>query len=104
MLKKVIKDCLHCKRLRTKPISPLMGDLPYDRIEIGQPQFYSTKIDYFGPILTKSSRRTRSTTGKAKWWGALSTCLNQGFGRDKYENCADLRLRSIAFSFESDCL
>ena len=37
LLKKVIKDCLHCKRLRTKPIPPLMSDLPYDRIEIGQP-------------------------------------------------------------------
>ena len=35
LLKKVIKDCLHCKRLRTKPIPPIMGDLPYDRIEIG---------------------------------------------------------------------
>ena len=37
LLKKVIKDCLHCKRLRTKPIPPIMGDLPYDRIETGQP-------------------------------------------------------------------
>ena len=75
-LKKVIKDCLHCKRLRTKPIPPLMSELPYDRIEIGQLQFYNTGIDYFGPILTKQSRRTRSTTGKTKRWGALFTCLN----------------------------
>ena len=66
MLKKVIKDCLHCKRLRTKPIPPLMGDLPYDRREIGPPPFYNTGIDYFGPILTTQSRRTRSTTGKIK--------------------------------------
>ena len=76
LLKKVIKDCLYCKRLRTKPIPPLMGDLPYNRIEIGQPPFYNTGIDYFGPILTKQSRRTRSTTGKTKRWGALFTCLN----------------------------
>ena len=34
LLKKVIKDCLHYKRLRTKPIPPLMSDLPYDRIEL----------------------------------------------------------------------
>ena len=53
-----------------------MGDLRYDRIEIGQPLFYNTGIDYFGPILTKQSRRTRSATGKIKRWGALFTCLN----------------------------
>ena len=53
-----------------------MGDLPYDRIEIGQQPFYNTGTDYFGPTLTKQLRRTRSTTGKMKRWGALFTCLN----------------------------
>ena len=53
-----------------------MGDLPYDRIEIGQPPFYNTGIDYLGPILTNQSRRTRSTTGKTKRWWALFPCLN----------------------------
>ena len=53
-----------------------MGDLPYDRIKIGQPPFYNTGIYYFGSILTKQSRRTRSKTGKTKQWGALFTCLN----------------------------
>ena len=48
-----------------------MGDLPFDRIEIGQPSIYNTGIDYFGPILTKQLRRTRSTMGKTKQWGAL---------------------------------
>ena len=72
MLKKVMKDCLHCKRLRTKPIPPLMGDLPY---EIGQPPFCNTGIDYFGPVLTKQSRRTRSTTGKNKKRSGGEVCL-----------------------------
>ena len=53
-----------------------MGDLPYDRIEIGQTPFYNTGIYYFGPILTKQSRRTRSKTEKTKRWGALFTCIN----------------------------
>ena len=51
-------------------------DLPYGRTEIGQPPFYNTRIDYFGAIPTKQSRRTRSTTGKMKWWRALLTCLH----------------------------
>ena len=76
MLKKLIKDCLRCKRLHTKPISPLMIELPYDRIEIGQPPFYNTGIDYFVPNPMKQSRRTRSTTGKTKGSGALLPCLN----------------------------
>ena len=53
-----------------------MGDLPYDRIQIGQPPFHNTGINFFGPILTKQSRRTRLTMGKTKWWGAMFTCLN----------------------------
>ena len=53
-----------------------MGDLPYNRTEIGQPPFYKNRIDYFGPILTKQSRSTRLATGKTKQWGALFTCLN----------------------------
>ena len=76
LLKMVIKDFLHCKRLHTKPIAPLMVDLPCDRIKSGQPPFYNTRIDYFELILTKQSRRTRSTTRKMKWWGALFACLN----------------------------
>ena len=76
MLEKVIKDCLHFKRLLTKPIPFLMGDLLYDRIEIGQPPLYNTGIDQFGPTLTKQSRRTRSITGKTEQWGALFTFLN----------------------------
>ena len=66
LLKKVIKDGLHCKRLHTKPIPPLVGDLTNGRMEIGQPPFYNTGIACFGPILTKQSRRTRSAMGKTK--------------------------------------
>ena len=66
MLKEVVKDCLHYKRLLTKPIPPLMGGLPYNRIQIDQPPFYNTGVDYFGPFLKKKSEGTRSTTGKMR--------------------------------------
>ena len=82
MLKEVIKDCLHCKRLLTKPIPPLMGDLPYNRIQIDQSPFYNTGVDYFGPFLKKQSEGTR-TTGKMRQWGSTFTCLNTCAGHLK---------------------
>ena len=75
LLKKVIKDCLHYKRFHTKPIPPLMGDLPYNRTESGQPPSDNTGINYFEPNLLKQSRRT-TTTGKTKKWRTLFTQLN----------------------------
>ena len=33
-----------------------MSDLPFDRIETGQPPFYNTEINYFGPILMKEKK------------------------------------------------
>ena len=75
LLKKVIKDCLHYKRFHTKPIPPLMGDLPYNRTESGQPPSDNTGINYFEPNLLKQSRRT-TTTGKTKKRRTLFTQLN----------------------------
>ena len=39
LLKMAINKCLLCKRFCTELVPPLMGDLPYDRIEVGQPPF-----------------------------------------------------------------
>ena len=33
-----------------------MGDLPFDKIGTGQPPFYNTEINYFGPILMKEKK------------------------------------------------
>ena len=53
-----------------------MSNLPEARLAINQPPFTNTGIDYFGPLTVKQGRRTRSTDGTCKRYGAIFTCLN----------------------------
>ena len=46
-----------------------MADLPSDRISPDQPPFFSTGVDFFGPILVKRGQSL------VKQYGALFTCL-----------------------------
>ena len=52
-----------------------MSDLPSERLSAFLPSFYFTGVDYFGPLTIKLNKRTRSTGGAAKWYGALFTCM-----------------------------
>ena len=52
-----------------------MSDLPKDRMFINKKTFTSTGIDFFGPILVKASRGTRSIPAKAKRYGVIFTCM-----------------------------
>ena len=52
-----------------------MSDLPKDRMLINEKPFTSTGIDFFGPILVKASRGTRSNLAKAKRYEVVFTCL-----------------------------
>ena len=54
---------------------PLMADLPLERIDSRCHAFQNVGVDYFGPILIKQGRRTRRSTGTAKRYGALFTCM-----------------------------
>ena len=69
MCKKVIYDCLDCRRKTVKPVVPLMADLPLQRISGFTRPFQFTGLDYFGPILVKRAR------SRVKRWGCLFTCL-----------------------------
>ena len=53
-----------------------MSNLPKARLAINQPPFTNTGIDYFGPLTVKQGRRTRSTDGTSKRYGAIFTCLS----------------------------
>ena len=53
-----------------------MGNLPSDRLKMGNKPFSNVGVDYFGPIIVKLSKQTRSNSAKAKRWGVIFTCLN----------------------------
>ena len=57
------------------PESPFMGDLPKERVKIGEKPFSNTGVDYFGPYLVKKNRETRSTKALTKYYGVIFTCL-----------------------------
>ena len=56
-LKKTIRQCIPCRRLRQKPVKPLMADLPLQRLPLSENSypFYSTGIDFFGPFATRNN-------------------------------------------------
>ena len=76
---KVLKSCLYCKRLRNQPKSPIMSDLPPERLSAFLPPFYFMGVDYFGPLTIKLNKGTRSTPGTAKQYGTLFTCMTTQF-------------------------
>ena len=57
--------------------SPFMGDLPKERVKIGEKPFSNTGVDYFGSYLKKKGREreTRSTKALTKRYGVTFTCL-----------------------------
>lgn len=69
LVKKVRKDCNLCKLRDAKPIAPVMGQLPTDRLTPFVRPFTYTGIDYFGPFDVAIGRR------REKRWVALFTCL-----------------------------
>ena len=72
---RVLKNCSSCKRRSAKPQQPFMSNIPIDRIAVNEKPFSNTGVDYFGPIIIKLNKRTRSTQPTAKRYGVLFTCL-----------------------------
>lgn len=63
------KRCMHCKIESAKPVQPIMGQLPIDRVTPYVRPFTFTGLDYFGPVNITVGRR------QEKRWIALFTCL-----------------------------
>jgi hypothetical protein len=70
MVKKVFFECGHCRRLKSVPKLPQMGNLPDFRLTAHSQPFAYTGLDFFGPITISIGRR------REKRWGAIFTCLN----------------------------
>jgi transposase InsO family protein len=69
VVKKVLKECVVCKRRSAKPCTQKMANLPEERITGEKPPFYHTGVDYFGPFNVKLLRNV------VKRYCCLFTCL-----------------------------
>ena len=57
------------------PLSSIMSDLPKQRLDIVSPAFNNTMIDYFGPMIGKLNKGTRTSQATANRYGAIFSCL-----------------------------
>ena len=68
-VRKVLSECMACRRMKTKPLCQKMSDLPRERISPGDPPFTYTGVDIFGPFAVKRGRTV------LKRYGCLFTCF-----------------------------
>lgn len=69
LLKKIVKDCLHCQIKKRRVVPPRQGKLPEARAAVGWKCFTYCGLDYFGPFNVSVGRR------QEKRWVALFTCM-----------------------------
>ena len=72
LVKRVLRECLICRKVQGKPSTQLMADLPSDRVTSYAPPFTATGIDYFGPFYVSRGRGK----SKEKRYGLICTCLS----------------------------
>ena len=52
-IKKIAKQGLHCRKIKGKPVTLHMADLPNVQLDSKHPPFTNTAVGYFGPIFIK---------------------------------------------------
>ena len=67
--RKIIGECVVCRRQRARIGEQKMADLPQERLEPDLPPFSNVGVDYFGPIEIKRGRTI------LKRYGVLFTCM-----------------------------
>ena len=68
-LRSIKTKYVYCRKLRAQIKSPLMADLPAERLDYQSYHFTNVGVDYFGPFEVKLLRRSMK-----RWW-CLITCL-----------------------------
>ena len=68
VVKKMCRECLHCRRMLARPSGQKMGDLPKARITVGH-CFQSVGLDFMGPFRVKVRRAVE------KRWVCIFTCM-----------------------------
>ena len=69
VLRTIVLRCATCPKRRAETLSPMMADLPRERLAFWEPLFTNTGIDFFGPFYVSVKRSTE------KRWGFRFTCL-----------------------------
>ena len=67
--RKVLSDCVTCRRYRGQASEQKMADMPKERITPDLPPFTNVGVDYFGPIEVKRGRAV------VKRYGVIFTCM-----------------------------
>ena len=68
-VRSVLTKCLSCRRNFRPCEQQIMADLPAARLQVGQPPFFHTGVDLFGPFLVKQGRSV------VKRHGCIFTCM-----------------------------
>ena len=70
-VKRVINECITCKKQRARLCQQVMSDLPNERTKRAHPFEYTT-LDLFGPFEVRDSVKKRT---KKKVWGVVYCCM-----------------------------
>jgi len=69
VIRRVIDDCITCRRQGAKPCNQIMAELPPCRLQVGTSPFFHTGCDYLGPFKVKIGRSI------VKRYICLFTCM-----------------------------
>lgn len=70
-VKRVLNNCVTCKKRRAKMCQQIMSDLPPERTKRARPFEYTT-LDLFGPFEVKDAVKRRTSK---KVWGVVYCCM-----------------------------
>ena len=71
LVKRVVADCVICRKKFKRLSTQVMGQLPIERIK-PSPPFSATGIDFFGPYIIKGEVQKRV---RGKCYGVIFTCM-----------------------------
>ncbi|KAJ8006705.1 hypothetical protein DPEC_G00109990 [Dallia pectoralis] len=71
LAKKIVDNCVVCRKARARKCQQIMSDLPSERITPAKPFQYTT-VDLFGPYEVKDEVKKRV---KLKVWGIIFCCM-----------------------------
>ena len=95
IINKVLKQCSYCKRRGAKPWQPFMTNIPSDQLAVNEKLFSNSGVDYFGPILIKSSRHTIDSSISKKIQSIIYLSYNL---QSAFETCPWYVNRCISIS------